>query len=308
MHGKFGCCWLVTLAAAAAWAQGNRLRFEAAGNEFVFDTGVLRGKAREGGRAIGLTQVMHVPSGVTISSSMGLAGHYRVFTKGRRYGEGAWYWPGEARLDPQGELEVRWPAAEDRPFELGARYRWLAPDVLEVETRVNANEELADFESFFATYLSRNFNFAAALAGSPPQWIPASPEHGVWQMFPRDAAALGLIRDGRWKIPPSPVEWAIRPELAEPVAVRVARDLGVAVAVMAPREDCFAVAMPHHSEQHHSLYLSLFGRTIRAGETLRARALVAVLAETDGAALESACRKWLAVLSGAGKSGARAFH
>lgn len=291
-------CWLAAaVIPAAVAAQSGQLGFEAAGDEFVFDTGVLRGKAREGRRAIGLTQVTHVPSEVTISSGFGLVGHYRVFTRGRRYGDGAWYWPGEARLNPNKELEVSWPAAEGRPFELRARYRWLAPEALEVETQVSALEELVDFESFLASYLIKNFNFAAALAGQPARWIPADPEFGVWQMFPRDSTAHDLIRDGRWKIPPSPVEWAIRPKLADPIVVRVARDLGLAVALMAPREDCFAVATPHHHEQHYSLYLSLFGKTIPPGETARARALLVVLKETDGHALERACRKWLGVLS-----------
>lgn len=295
------------LAATAARAQGDRPGFEAAGEEFVFATGVLRGKVREGGRAIGLTQVLHVPSGAVISRGMGLASHYRVFTRNRRYGDGAWGWPGRANLNPQKELEVLWPAAENRPFELGARYRWLAPAALEIETQVRAVGELPDFEVFLATYLSNDFNFAAALAGSPPRWVPAQPEHGVWQMFPRDAAALGLVRDGRWKIPPSPVEWAIRPELAEPVAVRVARSLGLAVAVMAPGRDCFAVAMPHHGEPHYSLYLSLFGRTVRAGETARARAVLAVLDETEGPELERACRRWLAA-AGAAAGAAGLLH
>lgn len=296
MSPRLVCSLLAALAATAAWGEGDRLGFKAAGEEFVFDTGVLKGKVCEGGRAIGLTQVIHIPSGALISRGMGLAAHYRIFTRNRRYGDGAWDWPGRARLNPQNELEVLWPAAEGRPFELSARYRWLAPAALEIETRVRAIEKLPDFETFLGTYLREDFNFAAALAGSPPRWVAASPEHGVWQMFPRDATALGLLGDGRWKIPPSPVEWAVRPWLAEPIAVRIARSLGLAVAVMAPGRDCFAVAMPHHREPHYSLYLSLFGREIRAGETARVRALLVVLSETEGLALEGACRKWLAVL------------
>ncbi len=306
MAGRWSRCLLIVLA-TAAWGQTGSPRFEAAGAEFVFDTGVLSGKVRQGGRSTGLSRVVHTPTGVTISSGMGLAGHYRVFTRNRRYGDAAWHWPSEARLNPQGELEVRWPAAGDRPFELQARYRWLAPEALLIETRVRAVEQLTDFESFLASYLSKDFNFAAALAGSPPQWVPASPDQGVWQMFPRDAAALALVSDGRWKIPPSPVDWAIRPPLAEPIAIRTAHALGLTVAVLAPRDDCFAVAMPHHQEQHYSLYLSLFGRTIAAGETAVARALLAVLPQTDAAAVQRLCRGWLARLAAEQRSGGARF-
>jgi hypothetical protein len=107
--------------------------------------------------------------------------------------------------------------------------------------------------------------------------MPAEESKGQWQMSPRDQAALSIIQDGRWKHPPSPVDWAILPKLAQPVGVR--RDLasGITVVIMAPASDCFAVSTPCQTEKtHHSLYLSLFGRDIKAGETARARARLVV--------------------------------
>ena len=283
----------VLVLAWAAWSQPQRLRFQAAGPEFVFDTGVLSGKLREGGRAIGLSRVVHGPTGAVLSGGMGLLSHYRVFTAGKRYGNGAWDWPGEARLNLKGEVEVFWPAAPGRPFGLGAVYRWRQPGWIEVETRVSAIEELVDFEVFLACYFSKIFNFAAARAGTPARWVEASPEHGVWQIFPRDDAAQALIHDGRWKIPPSPVNWAIRPNLAAPIAVRRAREPGLAALLMGAPGDCFAVAMPHHDEPHYSLYLSLFGRTIRAGETARARACLAILPDSELDRIEAMYGEWL---------------
>jgi hypothetical protein len=45
---------------------------------------------------------------------------------------------------------------------------------------------------------------------------------------------------------------------------------------MAPPQDCFAISTPHQAEGHYSLYLSLFGRTLKAGETARARARLVI--------------------------------
>jgi len=283
----------IVLVALAAWSQPDRLRFEAAGSEFVFDTGELSGKLREGGRALGLSRVVHGPTGAILSRGMGLLSHYRVFTSGRRYGDGAWDWPGEARVNPEGEVEVLWPGDSGRPFELAAVYRWRRAGWVEVETSVKANEELIDFEVFLASYFSKDFNFAAARADAPARWVEASPEQGVWQIFPRDPAALALIRDGRWKIPPSPVDWAIRPNLAAPLAIRRARRLGLVAVLMGRPGDCFAVAMPHHDEPHYSLYLSLFGRTIRAGERARARACLAILRDSEMDRIEAMYGEWL---------------
>src|SRR3974390_2454143 len=96
-------------------------------NEFAFDTGVLKGKLRAGGKSTGMSSVVHLPTGLRIDSSMGLFGHYRVFSANKRYGTAAWDWPSDATLRPDGSVEVRWPSAEDRPFELHVEYRWTAP-------------------------------------------------------------------------------------------------------------------------------------------------------------------------------------
>jgi hypothetical protein len=48
---------------------------------------------------------------------------------------------------------------------------------------------------------------------------------------------------------------------------------------MSAGRDCFAIATPHQTESHYSVYLSLFGRDLKAGETVRARARLLVTAE-----------------------------
>jgi hypothetical protein len=46
---------------------------------------------------------------------------------------------------------------------------------------------------------------------------------------------------------------------------------------MAFPEDCFAIATPQENEGHRSLYLSLFGRDLAKGQTLRARTRLVML-------------------------------
>ena len=65
-----------------------------------------------------------------------------------------------------GSVEVRWPSAEDRPFELRALYRWAAPDTLDLETSVQAKTNLAKFESFLASYFAQGFTNACVYARS----------------------------------------------------------------------------------------------------------------------------------------------
>lgn len=242
---------------------------------FTFDTGVLQGRLRAGGKSVGLSSV--IAHGTRLDRSQGLLSHYRVFTVKKRYGAGAWDWPSEAKLIENGTVEVHWPAA-DRPFEMWAVYRILRPTEIEVTTRVKALRDLPGFESFLASYFSDPFTNALAWIAEPPdgtrgpRLMPADKAYGDWQMFPRDASALSLINDGRWQLEPNPVTWTVMPELARPIGVRRNPASGLTALLVSSRADCFAVSMPHQTEGHYSMYLSLFGRDLKAGQPRSATA------------------------------------
>lgn len=260
------------------------LAFTAAGtNGFMFDTGVLRGKLRADGWSKGLSDVEHIPSRTKLDRSMGLLGHYRVFTANKRYGNGAWDWPGEAKLQADGSVEARWPATEERPFDLHAAYRWAAPNALDVITTVQAKTNLAHFESFLASYFAETFTNSLAYVAELPGrsgragFLAAEPSFGTWLAFPRDDAAMAIFRDGRWTIPPSPVEWVKMPRLAKPLGIRRDPASGLTAVIMAPPADAFALCTPQQMEGHRSMYLSLFGRDLNPGQTawVRTRLLIA---------------------------------
>ena len=83
---------------------------------------------------------------------------------------------------------------------------------------MQAKTDLPKFESFLASYFSEGFTNSSVYVRSNGQpWFEAADKsYGVWQAFPRDDQAVSIIQDGRWKIPPSPVDWVIRPRLAKP--------------------------------------------------------------------------------------------
>ncbi len=249
---------------------------------YTFDTGVLRGKLHTKDKMLGLTDVIHVPTGRSVAGRWGLMHLYRIFSGGRRFGYGARDWPTNSRLLDDGAVEVLWPPAPDRPFELRALYRWHDPAALDVIITARAVDDLPTFEVFLASY------FDAGLAdpyiyvkqqgetGRDSGFLLGDRALGHWLVSARDAAAVALIRDGRWQVKPSPVDWAILPPLAAPVALRRDRQSDLAAIMMAPKADCFAVFMPFAGEGHYSLYLSLFGHDIAAGEQAQARARLVV--------------------------------
>jgi hypothetical protein len=296
-----GMCGTSAARAQSEPAGGGRLVFAASGsNEFAFDTGVLKGKLRAGGKSTGLSSVVYLRTGVTLDSSLGLFGHYRVFSANKRYGTAAWDWPSAARLRPDGSVEVRWPSAADRPFELGAVYRWTAPNMLDLETSVQAKTNLARFESFLASYFAEGFTNACvyARANSQARLVAADRSLGVWQAFPRDDEGVSIIQDGRWKFPPNPVDWVIRPRLAEPLGVRRCPANDLQALLMSLPQECFAVLTPFEAEGHRSMYLSLFGKDLKAGETARARARLAIGPQRPEVEIVRACEDYLKEAAG----------
>jgi len=289
-------------------AKPGRLAFVSSGKEqYSFDTGVLRGTLRQGGRSRGLSAMTHIPSKTRLDGGSGIFGHYRVFTTNKRYGPAAWGWPSTSKLTSDGTVEVHWPKAADRPFEMTAVYRWSAPDTLDLTTTVKAAADLSKFESFVASYFARNLPASSVYAagGSKsagrPFFQTTEKSAGIWQMFPRNKEVVAMIKDGRWKQLPHPVDWAIRDNLAAPLGIRRGKDGAPTAILMAPAGDCYALSTPHAGEGHRSLYLSLFGRDVKAGQTATARCRLIIAKSPTDQQIVELYKKYTAKLADADK-------
>jgi len=265
-----------------AYGEPASLSFKPSGDEsYAFDTGTLRGALRNEGRSIGLLKFEHIATGTQLDgNNYGIFSHYRVFTENKRYGHGAWDWPSTSKLCTDGSVEVHWPSGEGRPFDMGAVYRWVAPDTLDLATSVTAHEDLTAFESFLASYFTEAFPASTVYVKehleNQPMFQTTKRDFGDWQAFPRNRQMVKLIQDGRWQQEPNPVDWMLREDFFAPLAIRRNHENGLCAILMAPPEDCFAVMTPYEGEGHRSLYLSLFGRDIQAGKTVTARTRLVV--------------------------------
>jgi len=244
---------------------------------YEFDTGVLRGRLRQAGKGLGLSSALHVPTGTKLNGAYGILSYYRVFTTNKRYGTAAWDWPGTSKLLPNGAVQVTWPEAEDRPFEMTAIYRFQDSSTLDVETIVKADKDLSKFEVFLASYFHESFPISQMYVAAcdetegKPAFLTAKKSFGDWQIFPRNEDVLPTIRDGRWQKEPNPVDWKIMPSIAMPIALRRGPDAAPMAILMAPPEDCFAISTPYEGEGHYSMYFSLFGRDIAAKRAAKTR-------------------------------------
>jgi hypothetical protein len=253
---------------------------------FTFDTGVLAGVLHQEGKSIGLVPVTYTTGGTAITTGEGLFNHYRVFTRGKRYGYGARRWPSTADLHTDSSVEALWPATPDRPFELRATYSWAALNAVDLVTVVRAETKLEAFEVFLASYYRPAFTDSRVWASRDPRrglragFVSADREVGEWLAFPRDERAAEVIGDGRWALEPHPLEWTLMPSFARPLAIRRDPRSGLTVIVMTQRDDCFGIFTPYGEEKHISNYMSLFGHDIEAGETASARSRLVVLPDS----------------------------
>ena len=260
---------------------GAPLTFQPDGQQYRFDTGLLRGTLRLAGQSQGLLPAIDVATETSIAHSKGLFSHYRLLDAGNRYGDGGWDWTSASRNSEDGSVEVNWSADDEHPFDMSAVYRWSDPGTLDVTTSVIPKRDLPSFEVFLASYFegfpeSYVYVESCPETGGTAGFLKARREVAQWQMFPRDDRAVQMIGDGRWQRPPHPVQWKIMPHLAAPLAMRRDPERKLTALVMAPPDDCFAIATPFGADSHRSLYLSLIGRDLKAGSgaTVRARLVI----------------------------------
>ncbi|NLX97285.1 MAG: hypothetical protein GXY83_14015 [Rhodopirellula sp.] len=283
--------------AAAVQAQTGSLAFSPPeGGYSAFDTGPFKGRMKLDGKYQGIASIVDAASGMELAKPPGLLSYYRVFSTDTRYGNAARDWPLSVKVHEDGALEIRFPPGEDHPLEITGTFRWVAPDTLDLQTVVKPQVAMPRMEVFLSTYVVAGFD--ALIYVKPNRFATeTSPEFlradwcelfdGNYLVFPRDRQSLLMVYDQRWEIPPSPVTWAFARYLAAPVALRRHAESGITVAWMAPPEDCFAVLTPYNKQPpdnvagHSSLYLSLFGKDVAAGETARAHCRMVIAKGMD---------------------------
>ena len=268
-------CWIVLLWLVPTPAkEPGSLGFVAKDKEFQFNTGVLRGTLHQGGKALGIGPLRDVASDSSLAGAFGILSPYRMLTADARFGTAGWDWASEAKRRADGSVAVSWTPDKVHPLEMTAVYRLAAANVIDVQFTVKPQQDLRHFELFLASYFQ---GFPTSLVYAKDQsgkdvFLEATRANGDWQTFPRDDEAVRIYGDGRWQRPPNPVDWKIRPKLAAPLALRRDTQRGWTAVLMAPAGDCFAISTPHGEDGHRSVYLSLFGRDLKAGKEVRARA------------------------------------
>ena len=256
---------------------------------FTFDTGALKGTLRADGKSQGIIPLADAKSGANLAHSVGILSYYRLFSTGKRYADGR-NRPTTNELLPDGAVKLHWPADEGNPFEMDGVFRLASPTTIDLETAVKPTVDLPRFEVFLSSYFGASFRSfvyvkPARYGGGKPGFLAADVNPlviGTYLAFPRDLAAGQIVLDGRWELGHNPVQWSITRYLAAPLAMRRDEKADLTCLIMSRPDDCFAIETPYNMTPpdgvagHASLYFSLFGRDLKAGETATARVRLVV--------------------------------
>jgi hypothetical protein len=278
------------LLATVANAESTKLGFEDAGNGyFTFDTGAARGRLRADRAGQGLTEFVDVKTGKDLAHAggIGLLSYYRLLSAGERWGTDFRAWPKSAKRLDDGAVEVTWAAAEDHPVEMTATYHWAAPDALDLDTVIRPTRDLAGAEVFVSSYFNPDTRARVyvqpprhAEGKTAPHFLPfdATPYTvGTYLAFPRDLRAAEMLYDGRWERGQNPVQFSVNRFFAAPLVIKHDTASGSTALLMARPEECFSIEGSYDKDPpdgvagHHSIYFSLLGQNLKAGQSAKAR-------------------------------------
>jgi hypothetical protein len=260
---------------------------------FDFDTGAVKGRLRGNGEYQGISSLVDTTTGKELTRSAGIFSYYRVLSADQRWGHSARDWPMTAKLLADGAVQIDWSPQEDHPLEITATYRWKSPTTLDLETVVRPQQSMPRFELFLSSYFGLDFKAFVytrpmRLPDAKPEFIAADANplvEGSYLAFPINRRAAQMFFDRRWAPENGFVPWSLTRMLAAPIGMKRNAETGITCLLMSRPEDCFAIDVSYNMDPpdgiagHSSVYMSLFGRDLAAGES--AHAHVRLVVERD---------------------------
>ncbi len=232
------------------------------------------------------SNVRHKPSNTLVSPDEGTMRHvgmlnfFRVLIRGGYLTELRAEKP-EVRPEKDGVTLTYLPTVR-RQAKVIIRFTFREPNIIDMDLSVEALANYPGFEILLSSYQAEGFVSGAYVAKK--EFEPSEPEqiripdqpmiHGVWPFFPRDEAGANLLTDGRHQKGRWYWRMAIGRRYGFPMAFFSKGD--VDVLLMGRPEDVYAVGATYEGDAktdnlaaHRSLYLSLLGEDLAAGETRR---------------------------------------
>jgi len=232
------------------------------------------------------SKVLYKPSNMLISPDgsgmehVGLLNFFRVLISGGYLTELREEKP-LVKAEKDG-VTLTWLPTIRRQANVTIRFTFCEPNIIDMDMSVETLTNYPGFEILLSAYLAPGFVSGAYVAKK--EFGPVVPEqiritdqpmiHGVWPFFPRNEAGANLLTDGRHQKGRWYWRMAVGRRYSMPMAFFNKGE--VDVLVMGRPEDVYAVGVTYEGDPetdniaaHRSLYLSMFGEDLVAGEGRR---------------------------------------
>lgn len=237
----------------------------------------------EHGKSHHFSNVIHKPSGLKISpdgdsmAGTGMLNFFRVLIEGGYLTE---LRVEEPLLEPTEDgIIFTWMPTIRRQAKVKVKFTFRQPNIIDMDMWVETLTNYPGFEILLSAYMAPGFESGVyvakeefgAIESEQIRLVDQPMIHGIWPFFPRDEAGANLLTDGRhqkgrwfWRM-------AIGRRYAMPLAFFSKNK--VDAILMGRPEDIYAVGATYKGDAendgvagHRSLYLSLFGENLKAGE------------------------------------------
>ncbi|MFC1761114.1 hypothetical protein ACFL6U_03440 [Planctomycetota bacterium] len=231
------------------------------------------------------SKVIHKPTNILLSPDssrmkhVGFLNFFRVLTKGGYLSE---LRAEKAHVKPEKDgATLTWPPTIRRQAKIIIRFTFRQPNMMDMDMSVETLTDYQGFEILLSTYQAPGFVSGAYVATN--EFGPVEPEqirvmdqpmiHGVWPFFPRDEKGANTLTDGRHQKGRWYWRMAIGRRYGYPMAFFSKGDIDTIL--MGRPEDVYAVGVTYQGDEednladHRSLYLSLLGEDLAAGQSKR---------------------------------------
>ncbi len=229
------------------------------------------------------SNVIHKPTGLKISpdgdrmAGAGMLNFFRVLIEGGYLTE---LRVEEPLFEPTEDgISFTWMPTIRRQAKVKVKFTFRQPNIIDMDMWVETLTNYPGFEILLSAYMAPGFESGVYVAkeefgpieGEQIRLVDQPMIHGIWPFFPRDEAGANLLTDGRHQ----KGRWFWRMAIGRRYAMPLAffSKNGVDAIVMGRPEDVYAVGATYKGDAenddvagHRSLYLSLFGENLKAGE------------------------------------------
>lgn len=233
------------------------------------------------------SEVRHKPSDTLVSPDKGKMKHVGLLNFFRVLIRGGYLTELRAEkpvVEPEKDgVTLTYPPTIRRQAKIIVRFIFREPNIIDMDLSLETLNNYPGFEILLSAYLAPGFVSGAYVAEDEfgpvvmPEQIRITDQpmiHGVWPFFPRDEAGANLLTDGRHQKGRWYWRMAIGRRYGMPMAFFSKGE--VDVLLMGRPEDVYAVGATYEGDAetdsiaaHRSLYLSLFGEDLVAGEGRR---------------------------------------